>query len=323
MRRARPASGVIQPIGFPALGRAGKSGIAIAAIALGLSLPGSAVAAETIGQTGLDGGPCTNRIFVQHDLSGGTAYSASSSGVISSWSAAASARAGQTLQLVVVTQNADRNYTVTGRDRVRTLANLNALNTFTDVHLPIVAGQLIGVYVPDESQADCEADAATGDKVAFSEIANPTDGVPIDFESGSDSPFKVNAQAVVEPDADHDNFGDESQDKCLGIAGTASGCPSTITIDAVKQKGETKVKVSVTVPGAGTVQVGAAGKAVKPASLSVSATTTQTVSLKVKLTRSAAARLADNGKLKLKLKALYTPPGGSPATAIQKKKLKG
>lgn len=32
-------------------------------------------------------------------------------------------------------------------------------------------------------------------------------------------------QAVVEPDADHDRFGDETQDKCPGAPGPSHGCP--------------------------------------------------------------------------------------------------
>ena len=31
--------------------------------------------------------------------------------------------------------------------------------------------------------------------------------------------------AVVEPDADHDGFGDETQDQCPGVAGPINGCP--------------------------------------------------------------------------------------------------
>jgi hypothetical protein len=32
-------------------------------------------------------------------------------------------------------------------------------------------------------------------------------------------------QATIEPDADHDGFGDETQDKCPGMPGPAQGCP--------------------------------------------------------------------------------------------------
>jgi hypothetical protein len=35
----------------------------------------------------------------------------------------------------------------------------------------------------------------------------------------------VNIAAVVEPDADGDGFGDETQDKCIGVGGPDNGCP--------------------------------------------------------------------------------------------------
>ena len=293
---------------------------------LALAFPGVAGAAQTIGQAGLDGGACTNRVFVQHDLATGPSYSPSSYGVITSWGAEANGSAGQTLQLTVLSQDADLDYTILRRDSVRTLANLNALNTFTGLRLPIDAGQLIGVYEPPGSQADCESFGSTGDQVAFSDIGNPSDGVSTTY-NGFDTPFRVNAQAVVEPDTDRDVFGDESQDKCVGSAGTANGCPSTVAIDKLKQKGDKKLKVTVTVPGAGTVQVGspsalASAKNLNTATKTLTATTKQQVALVVKLTKSSIAKLDRTGKLKVKVKAVYTPAGGPPGSATAKKKLK-
>jgi hypothetical protein len=160
--------------------------------------PATASASQTIGQTGLDGGSCTNRVYVQHDLTSGPTYSPTSSGVITSWSAQANGATGQTLQLVVLSHSGSLQYTILRRDSVRTLANLNALNTFTGLHLPIEAGQLIGVYDPPGSATDCEADGISGDNVAFSQVGDPSDNVPTSYE-GLDNMFRVNAQAVVEP----------------------------------------------------------------------------------------------------------------------------
>jgi len=36
---------------------------------------------------------------------------------------------------------------------------------------------------------------------------------------------RVEISARLEPDIDHDGFGDETQDKCLGLAGSQNGCP--------------------------------------------------------------------------------------------------
>ena len=38
---------------------------------------------------------------------------------------------------------------------------------------------------------------------------------------------RVNVSATLEPDADLDGFGDETQDKCLGQSGPNDGCPIT------------------------------------------------------------------------------------------------
>jgi hypothetical protein len=135
----------------------------------------------------------------------------------------------------------------------------------------------------------------------------------------------------VEPDSDSDGFGDETQDKCLGTAGTANGCPSAVTIDRLKQKGDTRVKVTATVPGPGTLKVGSASdpalaseaaRGLKAVTQTLSSTSKQQVSLRLKLTKSAIRSLKDAGKLKLKVKAVYTPPGGPAGSQTKKKMLK-
>lgn len=37
-------------------------------------------------------------------------------------------------------------------------------------------------------------------------------------------PYRLSLAATIEPDADGDDFGDESQDKCLGVRGDVDGC---------------------------------------------------------------------------------------------------
>ncbi len=44
---------------------------------------------------------------------------------------------------------------------------------------------------------------------------------PADFHKQS---YRMNLAATVEPDVDGDGFGDESQDKCVGVKGDADGC---------------------------------------------------------------------------------------------------
>jgi hypothetical protein len=309
--------------------------VMVTASALGFA--GTATASQTIGQVGdVSGGNCTDdEAYLQRTITSGAAYSPSSYGVITSWSAMSEATSNQTVKLMVFRDDGADQFSVVARDGVtRTLSSVDdTLNTFTGTRIPIEANQRIGIYQPAGSTEGCEFDGVSGDDAGYSVpfgVGEPPDNVPFDY-SGTDSNNRVNAQAVVEPDIDRDVFGDETQDKCVGSAGTANGCPSTVTIGKIKPKGAKKVKVTVTVPGAGTLEVGSssdpalaskAAKSVKAVRRKLTVTTKQQLSVILKLTKSAAATLSGTGKLKLKLKAVYTPPGGHPGSAVKKKKLK-
>ena len=144
--------------------------------------------------------------------------------------------------------------------------------------------------------------------------------------------MRTNVAARLEPDADHDGYGDETQDKCLGTAGTFNGCPNTVTLGKAKQKG-TKVKLGVTVPGQGTLKAGSANdpalaRAAKRKPLLKAFTQTfgsitkQQVTLTLKLTKAARAKLTDAGRLKLKIKVSFIPTGGPAGSQTAKAMLK-
>jgi hypothetical protein len=304
----------------------------VLACGLALAFPATAPAAETIGQVGTAGvllATCTDdEAYLQQAIAAGAPYSPSNYGVITSWRARSKSFSDQTVKLMVFRDDGSNQFSVVAKDSVtRTLASVaDALNTFTDTRIPIEANQRIGVYLPAGSTEGCEfASGNPADEAGFSVpfgVGEPPEGVPFDY-TGTDSGNRVNAQAVVEPDTDRDIFGDETQDRCIGSAGTANGCPSTVTIGKIKQKGVNKVKVTVTVPGAGTLEVGPAGaQTLKAKSTKLSAITEQKLTLGLKLTKSARSKLIDAGKLKVKVRAVYTPPGGTPGSAQKKKKLK-
>jgi hypothetical protein len=319
----------------------GRRGTGLAALALGLALamPAIASASQTIGQVGdVSDQTCTDdEAYLQKSLAALEPYSPSSYGVITSWRAMSKAGAGQTVKLMVFRDDGAENFSVVAKDSVvRTLSNVDdTLNTFAGTRIPIEANQRIGIYQPAGSTEACEFPTAVdADAAGYSEpfgVGEPGENVPFDY-SGEDNQKRVNAQAVVEPDTDRDVFGDESQDQCVGTPGTASGCPSTVEIDKLKQKGEKKVKVTATVPGAGTLTVGSASdpslasaakkKTLKAVTQTITSTQTEQVVLTLKLTKSAVAKLHRTDKLKVKVKAVYTPTGGPPGSATAKKKLK-
>jgi hypothetical protein len=47
---------------------------------------------------------------------------------------------------------------------------------------------------------------------------------------------RVNVSATLEPDADADGFGDETQDQCVGSAGPQSGCAAAVASTPTGQR---------------------------------------------------------------------------------------
>ncbi len=306
-------------------------------LALALALPMNAPAAEMIGETGPVVGCAPNLTYMPRTVAAGTPdYSPTQYGVITSWSAMAQGTPDRTVKLVILRPDfvtGPDNFIAVQKDSVRTLAQVNALNTFTSgVRLPIDVGDRLALYIPagqPGGSGSCDWIGGAGNSFRWLAGEAPF-GTSLAYPPGNDR--RLNASALVEPDTDRDVFGDETQDKCVGSAGAANGCPSTVTIDKLKQKGDTKVKATVTVPGAGTLEVGspsdpalasaAAKKSLKAVTQTLTATTKQQVKLTLKLTKSAIGKLDEAGKLKVKVKAVYTPVGGPAGSQTKKKKLK-
>ena len=290
-----------------------------------LAVPAPALAATVIGEaTGSGTQICTtNYTWVQDaTASGSPSYTVpAGGGVITSWSHTVSSDtpAGATMRLKVFRRTGAHTYLTVGHSAVETLTSAD-LRVFA-TRIGVQAGDLLGLRTGGTEGTDCYRTGQSGD-VAEQQV---TPGLPdlevgATFTSGSPNEFVLNTAAVVEPDADRDVFGDETQDRCVGTAGAANGCPSTVTIDKLKQKGDTKLKVTATVPGAGTLEVGspsdpalasaAAKNSLKAVTKNPTANTKQQVKLTLKLTKSAIGKLDEAGKLKVKVKAVYTPVGG-------------
>lgn len=207
----------------------GAVGLIVAGV---LTVPSVASASQTIGQVGdVSTGSCTDdEAYLQKTITGGASYSPSAYGVITSWSAMSKAGADQTVKLMVFRDDGSNQFSAVARDSVvRTLSSVDdTLNTFTDLRIPIEPSQRIGIYQPAGSKESCEFSSGnSGDLAGYSvpfDVGEPPINTPFDY-SGSDTGNRVNASAVVQPDADRDLFGDETQDKCPGKAGPVDGCP--------------------------------------------------------------------------------------------------
>jgi hypothetical protein len=292
------------------------------ALAAACFVPTAAPAAEVLGSV-TDAGACgDNQAYVGPSVASGPDYIADTTGVITTYRMTAGPDPS-TIRLLVLQPGAGTEYTAVQEDAARTQAVSGAVNTQTNVHLPITAGQIVGVYVPVQPSGEGWCLIYTGQTLdawrGF--IGEPALNVPSMF-SASDTSVRMNLEATVEPDPDKDTFGNETQDKCLLTPGPYSGCPNTVQFGKVKLQGG-KVKTFVTVPGAGTLRVGSKGKmGVKPASRTVTNPTPQGLAFSLKLKKAARQALADTGKLKLKLQALYAPPGSPAGTTPRKAKLK-
>jgi hypothetical protein len=102
----------------------------------------------------------------------------------------------------------------------------SVINTFSGFSIPVQAGDVLGASAGAGLPA-CIFDA-TGDAVWLDPLRQDlADGGQAAFQPQANN--RLNLIAVVEPDADRDGFGDETQDHCLGAAGPQTGCPVAST----------------------------------------------------------------------------------------------
>jgi len=207
----------------------------------------SASASVTIGAT-FDPGTSSCGNFLLQSVSPGNGYSAPSDGVITSWSYQASATAGQ-LKLKVADPEGNNQFTVVGESDVET-ATANMVNTFL-TRISVSALDVIGI-TPVTNGIPCIRGMAAG--YSYSAFVMGADVPP--GSTGTFNPpasgVQIDVAAALEPDADDDGFGDESQDQCLGSGGSTDGCPvvadtdppeARITKGVPNRTEKTKVKI--------------------------------------------------------------------------------
>jgi hypothetical protein len=313
-------------------------GAAIVFFGVGALAPAVSSAATTVGQTfdptsanTCAGGPEWD--IVQTSRASGPSYATPFHGVLTSWSFQASSTTGQTTHLtmrVFRPTGTPHQYSVLADGSTfQTIAPASGLHTFA-TRIPVSSGDFVGVASTDGTCGTFTGVA--GDRYDFHFGSALATGTPTLF-TATNSGFIQDISANLEADADNDGFGDETQDKCVGTAGTTNGCPNTVTSASAAQVGKSpRITVTATVPGAGTLKAGdasdasvASASAVKltPVTQNLTSTTSQQVPLTLSLTKQAKKKLKKKGKLKVQVKVLYTPPGGTAgAPQVLKVKLK-
>ena len=235
----------------------------------------------------------------------------------------------------------------------QTLAVLrqNGVNTVQTV------GEATGTISGGSNSFDARIPAQAGDRVALygssasvggEEVGNLVCEVPEEtvyggFVSspggvGSTHPFvtvtegsaRIPVSAVIEPDADGDGFGDETQDKCPQSATTQVACPTVVlSTSSTIKKGLVKVLVTSSsqagVAVAGTVKLGK-GKSVKlngGTQIVVPGTISKFTLLFPKKLRSALKALPRKRSLALKVSASAPNIVGPPTIKTLKVRLAG
>jgi hypothetical protein len=182
---------------------------------------------------------------VQTLVQDGTPYVVPSAGVITQWSHRTGDVTAGSGRLQVWRGNLMfTTFTLVGRSDLQSFSS-GATHSFA-TRIPVSAGDLLGMRVTSNAICGWDAPGMLDD-----DVYRATGGMAPDSQPGESQTFptpfgdrRLNVAATLEPDADGDGFGDETQDQCPGQAGTENGCvPDTSPPDATITKGpKDKVK---------------------------------------------------------------------------------
>jgi hypothetical protein len=178
---------------------------------IGLVGPSSAGAA-TIGQTFFPTNNCNPATNLQAGSPGGQ-YAVPSPGVITSWSFQAGNPA-PVLKLKVARPAGGNNFTIVGESALE-IPTAGALNTYSNVRISVHAGDVLGSY--RATGGNCVTSGASMTYLVNGVFGDPPPGTTTDF-GPSEAGLQLDIAAVLEPDADNDGFGDETQDNCAGVS---------------------------------------------------------------------------------------------------------
>lgn len=211
--------------------------IAVAVLALGVAGPSPASAATQLGETFAPptgtGGPVT---YIQSS-SLDNRYTAPFAGVLTSWSFQANFNPQQPLKLKVARHAGGNSFTIVGDSALETPVP-GQVNTFA-TRIGVQDGDVIGLFLPTggayvrfSAPYDAHAFSGPDQPPGTNATYNPASGVQLDVS------------ASLEPDADGDGFGDETQDQCPIDGSSQQPCPPNTTITR-GPKDRTKKKTAI------------------------------------------------------------------------------
>jgi hypothetical protein len=172
------------------------------------------------------------------------------SGVITRWSIedATGAAPGELTQALQVYRTAPGPNTFTLVNQTAQTPLVPGLNSIP-ARLPVQAGDRLGIY---GAAATMYCEGGPGDLIGYNEGGPVQVGETRPFDE--DAPYRIPVRATIEPDADNDGFGDESQDACPQSAAVQMACPP-VALSASRQVRKGSVTISVTSSTAAPVSV--------------------------------------------------------------------
>jgi hypothetical protein len=190
------------------------------ACAISLTLASVANASVTVGQLVTPNAGCGGAITIlQTGVASGASYTVPSDGVITSWSVQDASLPITGLKLKVGRLVSGNQYSIVAESAAGP-QTANSVNSYA-AQIPVKAGDLIG---ESATGGTCGVNSSN---TADSVVAALGD-VPVGTMATFGPPFHgiIPVAANVEPDADGDGFGDETQDLCPTDASTHGPCPS-------------------------------------------------------------------------------------------------
>lgn len=195
---------------------------------------------------------------------------APSSGVITKWSVNSQIPAAFHQTLKVVRQNGPKTVQIVGE----ALGTVSFGTNNFETRIPVQTGDLLGLLGTGEAVESttignlfCEIPGGGENAIGAFLGGGGGPGSTVEFVSIPPAEAGFPVSATIEPDADNDGYGDETQDKCPQSAATQAPCP-VVTLSATSAVKKSLATISVTasaqvsVTVAGTVKLGK-GKTVK------------------------------------------------------------
>src|SRR3954470_12576818 len=174
---------------------------------------------------------CTAGYVYVNYQSAGPSYVTQGPGVVTGFTVSGGGNAGKKVELFLLretTGGADP-WTVKAKSAIFTLAG-NATETFSGLHLKAAKDDSIALGAVD-ALSNCYGPATSADNAVAAYGTGSSEGGTATPTAGLYG-MRVNVSATLEPDADGDGFGDETQDGCPVNAATSGPCTVDLALTA-------------------------------------------------------------------------------------------